>query len=265
VNKGTELESRNGSTHSRNHNVGNLERSVSAIAGVVLAAYGLKQRSWKGVAVASFGGALVYRGASGVCQVYDLFGVNTSKENEVAREVHTQKAITVGRPAAELYHFWRDFRNLKTFMLGVESVEIIDDQHSHWTVNAMGRTYQWDAEIFNEKENELIAWRSVGAADIVNAGAVRFQPLEGDRGTCVFITLNFNPPGGKVTAAILKLIGDQPGRLLERNLQRFKQLMETGEIATIEGQPSGREPSAHPIESPAEEISAPSRAHSQAA
>jgi uncharacterized membrane protein len=124
-------------------------------------------------------------------------------------------------------------------MVGVESVEVIDHKSSHWTVKQFGRTYQWDAEIVNEKEDELIAWRSTGAADIVNAGTVRFQSLPGNRGTRVQITLNFNPPGGKITAAVLKLLADHPGRLIEKDLRRFKQLMETGEIATIEGQPSG--------------------------
>jgi uncharacterized membrane protein len=230
-------------------NVGNVERSVSTIAGLALGVYGLKQRTSKGLALAGLGGALIYRGATGACQVYDLLGISSARSSgEVAREAHVEKAITVGCSASELFKFWRDFQNLPTFMLAVESVETIDDKHSHWKVNVLGSTYEWDAEIFNEKQDELIAWRSIGAAEVVNAGVVRFQPLRGNRGTRVQITFNFNPPGGKLTAALLKLLGDQPGRVVERDLRRFKQLMETGEIATIEGQTSGRAPSAHPVD-----------------
>ena len=167
--------------------------------------------------------------------------------NGVARDVRVDKAIMVGRSVSELYQFWRDFKNLSTFMLSVESVDIIDNKRSHWTVKQFGRTYQWDAEIINDKENELIAWRSTGEPDVVNAGTVRFQSLQGNRGTRVHVTVNFNPPGGKIAAAVLRLMADHPGRLVEKDLRRFKQLMETGEIATTEGQPSGRVPSPQPL------------------
>jgi len=37
------------------------------------------------------------------------------------------------------------------------------------------------------------------------------------------------------------LLGEEPQVQIEEDLRRFKQLMETGEIATTEGQSSGRE------------------------
>jgi uncharacterized membrane protein len=241
------MDQRENNYETQARNVGIIERSLSTFAGAALGTYGLKQRTWKGLMLVSVGGALVYRGVTGACQVYDLLGINSAGGTDVAREVHVEKAITVGCPASELFRFWRDFQNLPAFMLAVDSVETIDEKRSHWKVNLLERTYEWDAEIFNEKENELIAWRSTGTADVVNAGVVRFQPLRGNRGTRVQITFNFNPPGGKVTAALLKLMGDQPGRIVERDLRRFKQLMETGEIATVDGQSSGGALSAHPV------------------
>jgi uncharacterized membrane protein len=100
---------------------------------------------------------------------------------------------------------------------------------------------EWDAEIFNEKENELIAWRSLpGRAEVTNAGSVHFENAPDGRGTKLSVTLNYNPPGGKAGVLLAKLFGDEPGQLVELNLRRLKRLVETGEISTIEGQPSGR-------------------------
>ena len=106
---------------------------------------------------------------------------------------------------------------------------------------------EWDAEIYNEKTNELIAWRSLPESDVVNAGSVRFKPL-GARGTEVKVVLNYNVPGGKVSALIAKLFGREPGQMIAEDLRRLKQIMETGEAATTEGQPSGRDPQAQPAQ-----------------
>jgi uncharacterized membrane protein len=91
--------------------------------------------------------------------------------------VHVRKSITVGRPAEELYRFWRDFHNLPRFMRHLESVQVIDERRSHWKAKApFGRTIEWDAEIIEEGPNELIAWRSLEGADLPNYGAVTFEP-----------------------------------------------------------------------------------------
>jgi uncharacterized membrane protein len=103
-----------------------------------------------------------------------------------------------------------------------------------------GIKVEWDAEIYNEIENEMIAWRSVDNADVVNAGSVRFQAAPTGHGTYVRVTLNYNPPAGSVGASLAQLLGTEPGQLIKEELRRFKQLVETGEIATIDGQSSGR-------------------------
>jgi len=52
--------------------------------------------------------------------------------------------------------------------------------------------------------------------------------------------MEYNVPGGMVTAAIAKLFGEEPEQQIGDELRRFKQLMETGEIATTEGQSRGQ-------------------------
>ena len=225
-------------------NVGKIERIASAIGGGALIGYALKNRSKGGIALGLLGAGLLYRGASGQCEAYRALGINTANEtevDEVARDVHVEKSITINESPQALFKFWRNFENLPHFMDDLESVTAIDETRSHWVATGPGgKTIEWDAEIYNEKEGEMIAWRSLSGADITNAGSVHFDPAPDGRGTYLRVTLNYNPPGGKAAAFFAKLFGKEPGQLVEQNLKRLKQLMETGEIPTTEGQPSGR-------------------------
>ncbi|MEK6283764.1 MAG: SRPBCC family protein [Acidobacteriota bacterium] len=244
--KGRDNESNNGATKGGGANVGKIERIASAIGGGALIGYALKSRSKGGIALGLLGAGLLYRGATGQCEAYRAFGIDTANlatedAAGVARDVHIEKSITINRSPAELYKFWRDFENLPRFMENLESVTKLDEQRSHWVATGPGgKQIEWDAEIYNEKEGELIAWRSLAGSDITNAGSVHFEPAPDGRGTYLKVTLNYNPPGGKAAALFAKLFGQEPGQLVEHNLKRLKQLIETGEIPTTEGQPSGR-------------------------
>lgn len=170
------------------------------------------------------------------------------EENGVAREVHIETSVAIDKSPAELYSFWRDFKNLPRFMKNLESVTEIEPGRTHWVAKPIdGVKVEWDAEIFNEIENELIAWRSLEEADVVNAGSVRFQPGPTGHGTYVRIAMNYNPPAGKVGVGIAHLLGAEPAQLIREDLRRLKQVMESGEIATIEGQSSGRVSSAKAV------------------
>ena len=142
------------------------------------------------------------------------------------------RAVTIHRPRAELFAFWRDFANLATFMDNVERVDPIDPRRSHWVVKAPGgRTVEWDARITEEQEGTLIAWESEPGADIVNSGRIEFRDA-GERGTVVTATIAYDPPGGTIGKLVAKLFQREPAIQARRDLRRFKQLMETGEIAT---------------------------------
>jgi uncharacterized membrane protein len=227
-------------------NVGDNERLVSGIGGGLLTAYGLTRGDLLGVGLALLGGGLVYRSATGHCNVYDAAGINTAaKENmtsvKASGSVRVDQAMTINAPVEEIYSFWRKFSNLPQFMYHLESVTEIDQMRSHWKAKApLGMTVEWDAEIVSETPNELISWRSVEDADVANAGSVRFLPATGGRGTIVKVELRYEPPAGKLGAAIAWLTGEEPSVQVREDLRRFKQLMETGEIPTIEGQSAGR-------------------------
>ncbi|MES2495815.1 MAG: SRPBCC family protein [Pseudomonadota bacterium] len=143
------------------------------------------------------------------------------------------RTVTINRPRSELFAYWRDFANLPTFMDNVVSVEILDASRSHWVVKApAGRTVEWDAVITEEKEGETIAWASTEGADVPNSGRIDFRDAQGGRGTIVTATILYDPPAGVVGKVIAKLFQREPAIQARRDLRRFKQLMETGEIAT---------------------------------
>lgn len=153
------------------------------------------------------------------------------------------RAVTINRPRAELYAFWRDFSNLGRFMENIESITVLDATRSHWEVKApAGRTVAWDAVVTRDEPGRLIAWESAPGADVRNAGTVEFKDAPGGRGTEVHADIAYDPPMGKLGQLVAKLFQKEPGVQARRDLRRFKQLMEAGEIATTEG--PGAAPSA---------------------
>lgn len=225
------------------------ERWVSVVTGSALAAYGLKKRSIGGLVLSALGGALVWRGATGQWPVSGALGATATDEIEGDRNVsvpygkgvRVEKTITVNAAPALVYDFWRNFTNLPRFMHNLESVEVLDDKRSRWRAKGpAGSTVEWTAEIINEIPYELIGWRSVDGSTVDNAGSVHFKAASGGRGTEVRVLLRYDPPAGTIGAAISKILGEDPAVNIQEDLRRFKMLIETGEIATIEGQSSGR-------------------------
>lgn len=143
------------------------------------------------------------------------------------------KTVTVNRPRAELFAYWRDFSNLPNFMESLVSVELIDDLRSRWVVKApAGKTVEWIAVITQEQEGEFISWASEEGADIPNSGRINFSDAPGGRGTWVSATILYDPPGGIIGKVIATMFQREPAIQARRELRRFKQLMETGEVAT---------------------------------
>ncbi len=149
--------------------------------------------------------------------------------------------LTINRSQEELYRFWRNFSNLPRFMKHLRSVEVVDDRRSHWVATGpAGSSVEWDAEITDDRPNEMIAWRTVERSDVDHRGVIRFEAAAGGRGTMVSVEMQFSPPGGTLGSAVAAWFGDDPRQSIKMDLRRFKQVMETGEVITTEGQPAGR-------------------------
>ena len=167
------------------------------------------------------------------------YSENVEKENAVEGGTTFRKSVTINRPREELYQFWRNFQNFPRFMVNLRDVTLIDSKTSHWKVAGPADTlYEWDAVIIRDIPGELISWRATKETDVKNAGSVSFREAPGGRGTVVTVSLDYNPPGGAVGHWIAMLFGKDPGQQVARNLNRFKALMETGEIPTSDLTPT---------------------------
>jgi uncharacterized membrane protein len=201
-------------------------RWTSLLAGATLAAYGIKRRGFGGIATATAGGWLVSKGL---------------RRTQPANDHYAQASFTIQRHQAELFQFWRDLENLPKFMYHLESVRSDGERRSHWVARGpAGLRVSWDAEITDERENDWIVWRSLPGSDIAASGSVYFRPAPGDRGTEVTLAVQYEPLAGRLGRAVATLLGRNPRWTVREELRRFKQLMETGEIPTTEGQSSGR-------------------------
>ncbi len=159
-----------------------------------------------------------------------------ARRTKADRMVRVERVITVNKPVHEVYQFWRNFENLPRFMRHLKSVERLDGNRSRWRAKGpAGMTFEWDAEILQDRQDEWIAWRSVEGSDVENSGSVRFNPAPGARGTELRVQLQYEPPAGAIGRTLAKLFGEDPDQQIHEDLHRFKQLMETGEIAVSDG------------------------------
>ncbi len=227
------------------HNVADAERIASVALGAVLVGLGLKRRDVPGYLSALVGGALIHRGATGHCHVYERLGVSTGDADAVldaprrdvtgrAATVNARKAIRVDVSVAmeasrqTLYAFWRDFENLPRFMRHLESVREVSDTRSHWRAEvAPGRSMEWDAEVINDVADTLIAWKTVGRPDVANAGSVHFSD-DGVGGTIVRVLMEYEPPGGRAGQLLARLLGDDPAATIRSDLEELRQILEEG-------------------------------------
>ncbi|MFL5494610.1 MAG: SRPBCC family protein [Gemmatimonadales bacterium] len=221
-------------------NVGRTERWLSGVAGLVLAGLGLRRARLRSVLL-PLGGSLLARGVTGRCPVNRALGRNSAlgeaRTSPVAslgagEGIRVEQSVTINRQRQDLFRFWRNSENLPRFMDNLESVRVLDARLSHWVAKGpAGTRVEWDAEIHNEIENELIAWRSLPGSEVDHAGSVHFTPTVS--GTLVRVILRYSPPAGKLGSAVAKLSGEDPERQVADDLRRLKQVMEAGEFTPV--------------------------------
>jgi uncharacterized membrane protein len=235
----------------RGSNLATGERILSALGGAAIAYYGFKKPGPAGLLLGLAGGALIFKGATGLYPIKQAIGRETA--HRARKGVEITQSLTINKPRHELYQFWRQLENLPRFMQYLEEVKQTGDRRSHWAARIpkdllfkkkLG-TIEWDADIVQEEENVRIAWRSLPGSDLQNAGEVYFTDAPANRGTVVRATIAYQPPAGAVGKLAAKLLNPAFATLVRQDLRRFKRLMEAGEIPTIIGQPSGRKDEAY--------------------
>jgi uncharacterized membrane protein len=218
-------------------NVNQAERIASLIAGGIVA-YSVARKSLFRILLGVGAGYLVYRGLTGKDPLLEKMGLKAADTQ--SKSIQVERAVTVNRPPNEVFQFWRNFENLPQFMNHLEEVQVMDNMRSHWVAKGpLESRVVWDAEITEERENEFIAWQSLPGAQVPNSGSVTFRPAPDGRGTEVHVLMEYNPPAGAIGAMVAKLFGEEPNTQVREDLRRFKQVMETGEVPTTEGQSRG--------------------------
>jgi uncharacterized membrane protein len=213
-------------------NVNDWERVASVAVGAALVALALRRRH-RSASLAATGLGLVGRGLSGVCPVNAAIGRGRRRDDTRealggARGIRLHETIHVDRPAGELFAYWRRLSNLAAVMPHIERVEELDDTRSRWVARGpAGARVEWVAEIINEIEPDLIAWRSLPGSQVASAGSVRFRPQD-DGSTEIVVTLQYDPPAGRLGASLAWLFAESPGQQLREDLQRFKWMFEVG-------------------------------------
>jgi uncharacterized membrane protein len=203
------------------------------------------QKALVGAAVAAGAGAAAFLLARRNADVARSGGRISDAPEHTFRDPQPEalvgRTVTINRPREELYRRWKDFTRFPEFMENVESVTAGNDGTSKWIVKApAGETVELVTRVTDDQPSSLIAWKSTEQSQIETEGRVEFSDAPPGRGSIVRLEIRYDPPAGKLGRAIAKLFQREPNIQARRDLRRFKQLIETGEVTTNAG-PSGRD------------------------
>lgn len=213
-------------------NLNKTERILSAIAGGLLVKRNLGRVSLSGMAKVFAGGALLRRGITGHCDLYETMNVSSAPQEEHVHPGASEKSrniqaeMTVQMPPFETYQLWRDPANQSWIMGHFAKVDSISMDRAHWRLRSpMG--VEWDSLIVADSPGEFISWESLPGAGLPNEGIVRFIPTE-TGGTRLHFEARFDPPAGGLGMSFLRLLGVTPDSVVGKALRRFKSLAEMG-------------------------------------
>jgi uncharacterized membrane protein len=219
--------------------MGTTGRLVSGLAGAALLALSLRRKRLRPLLFPVATGLISRAITGGPAMKLGSIGRRAARKNRGSplasvprgKGIKVEESVVINRPVLEVYRFWRNFENLPRFMDHLESVTVVDENISHWVAKGpAGTKIEWDAVIHNEIDDELIAWRSLPGAEVKNAGSVHFTPARDGRSTELRVVLSYDPPAGKLGAAVAKLLGEEPSKQIEDDLRRLKQVMDAGEV-----------------------------------
>ncbi|HEX9980385.1 MAG TPA: YgaP-like transmembrane domain [Flavobacterium sp.] len=208
-------------------NVGTTERIISVLAGGFLLYEALKNRNMLAAAIPA--ALIMARGVSGYCPAYDIMGKKKLKKHNINIQTH----LTINRPIAEVYEFWRKLENLPLFMEHLENVTEIDAGLSEWKAKIPGGlgTVTWNAIIVNEKENEVLGWKSVKGSAVDNAGKIEFIELD-ENVTGLHVVISYRAPMGAIGENIARLFTPSFKKMIQADIDGFRDYMENGFTAT---------------------------------
>jgi uncharacterized membrane protein len=229
-------------------NIHPLERSLSALLGVMLLIRSLTHRSLASIAVGSL---LLYRGVRGHNYLYQALGrstVNGSQHHEAGTSesaFEVVRSLTIEKPIYELYRLWREPESFSQIMGDIADVTAVNNDRQHWLLHVpFKKRLEWDTRLVESQPDTLLRWKTLAGAPLPHEGSVSFRPAPKDWGTEVTLCFRFELPAGKSGSRSVKPLNMATPLLAEKVLRRYKSLAETGEISTLKRNPAAR-PSAY--------------------
>ena len=215
-------------------NLSRKQRLISALAGTYLLYRGIRKRGPVRIATGAY---LLYRGAAGHCPLSQL---SQNLADTYSKAITIRTSITINKPIAEVYAFWRQLENLPLFMKHLKNVEVIDEDISEWQLSLPGKiaSLSWRSEIIEDVHDERIAWRSLPGSSLENEGIVHFLEA-GKFGTEVYVLMQYRTPAGIIGNKVGQLLNPLFENMVREDIKNFRRYMENREIPTIEGQPVG--------------------------
>jgi uncharacterized membrane protein len=214
--------------------LGDTERVMALTGGAILFLVGVSRRSTIGTCLALSSAPLLYRGITGRWPAVlnrSLQSASTKSALGGENGIHVRESIRLEVPIADVYRHWRRLEGLPRFMTHLDRVTETPDGRFHWVSSGpAGVAVEWDAEIINEVENKVLAWRSLPGSDVVTAGSVNFDIARGGQSTQVSVHLQYALPAGQAAVFLASLFGREPSQTVREDLRHFKQLLEAGEI-----------------------------------
>jgi uncharacterized membrane protein len=195
-------------------------RLTAGLAGAALTLYGVREPGLVRTTLGFAGLGLLARALTNL-ELTRLVGIGARRH-----AVTLRKTITVAAPVDDVFDLWSHYENFPWFMSHVRDVSRGDGGRSRWTVSGpSGFPLEWETIEIARERNRRIAWKTVGGAPVAHAGMVHFEPTA-EGGTRIHVTMAYTPPGGALGHGLAALLGEDPKRVMDEDLVRFKSLLE---------------------------------------
>jgi uncharacterized membrane protein len=204
------------------NNVSAIERILMVTSGSYLLYKGLSKED-KSIGKIGTGGAMLLRGLSGYCPVYDAVD---HLKNDKTSNINIRVNSVIEKPISEVYTFWRDFENLPKFMNHIDSVKPINYNISKWTAKGpagIGKL-SWTAEVIKDEKEKLISWQSLPGSSVTNVGKITFKSK--GKATEIDVTISYQAPLGVAGESAAKLLNPYFEKLVKDDITNFKSYLE---------------------------------------
>lgn len=216
------------------------ERAFSVTSGALLMLPIFGKRSTLRWTAAAAGGALIYCGMSGTRATSRL----TAAKNGASSKQYIKRSITIDKSAGELFTLWRNTDVLTRVIQPFGELTAIGPDHLRWCLDlGFGPKIEFEALVTDERPNELVHWRTTPASMFQVDEYMRFRPAPNGLGTEATLEYEVDfsrVPAGEILHAISSFFERAPRTVAEKILRNFKSYAETGEIPTLDRNPSAR-------------------------